>query len=114
MTNEDWLQHLEGLHPKGQAGIELGLERIRLVKAALGQTQGQETLFGVAPTYGEINWTGLDFSAEQFNTVTSIDKAAWQEELKLHGTHFEQLAYHLPPQLLQTKASLEKRLAELA
>ena len=39
MTKEDWLQHLEGLHPKGQAGIELGLERIRLVKAALGQTQ---------------------------------------------------------------------------
>ena len=32
MTKEDWLQHLEGLHPKGQAGIELGLERIRLVK----------------------------------------------------------------------------------
>jgi len=38
-TLEDWLAHLEGLHPKGQAGIELGLERIRLVKAALGQTQ---------------------------------------------------------------------------
>ena len=38
-TLEDWLAHLEGLHPKGQAGIELGLERIRLVKDALGQTQ---------------------------------------------------------------------------
>ena len=38
-TLEDWLLHLEGLHPKGQAGIELGLERIRQVKAALGQTQ---------------------------------------------------------------------------
>lgn len=39
MTKQDWLAHLEGLHPKGQAGIELGLERIRQVKAALGQTQ---------------------------------------------------------------------------
>ena len=38
-TLEDWLAHLEGLHPKGQAGIELGLDRLRLVKAALGQTQ---------------------------------------------------------------------------
>ena len=36
---EDWLGHLESLHPKGQAGIELGLERVQLVKAALGQTQ---------------------------------------------------------------------------
>lgn len=32
-----WLNHLEGLHPKGQAGIELGLERVRRVSAALGQ-----------------------------------------------------------------------------
>ena len=36
---EDWLGHLESLHPKGQAGIELGLERVQQVKAALGQTQ---------------------------------------------------------------------------
>lgn len=34
-----WLAHLESLHPKGQAGIELGLERVRRVKAALGQSE---------------------------------------------------------------------------
>ena len=34
----DWLCHLEALHPKGQAGIELGLERVGLVRDALGQT----------------------------------------------------------------------------
>ena len=39
MTLSDWLAHLEGLHPKGQAGIELGLERICRVKTALGQHQ---------------------------------------------------------------------------
>lgn len=32
-----WLQHLESLHPRGQAGIELGLERVRQVSLALGQ-----------------------------------------------------------------------------
>jgi dihydrofolate synthase/folylpolyglutamate synthase len=32
-----WLEHLERLHPRGQAGIELGLERVRLVAAVLGQ-----------------------------------------------------------------------------
>jgi dihydrofolate synthase/folylpolyglutamate synthase len=35
-----WLKFLEGLHPKGQDGIELGLERIARVKAMLGQRQG--------------------------------------------------------------------------
>lgn len=39
MTLNHWLAHLEALHPKGQAGIELGLDRVRLVKAALGQSQ---------------------------------------------------------------------------
>ena len=35
----EWLAHLEGLHPKGQGGIELGLERVDRVKAELGQMQ---------------------------------------------------------------------------
>jgi phosphoenolpyruvate carboxykinase (GTP) len=79
-----------------------------------GQAQGENTMFGVAPAYDELNWTGLDFSAEQFQTVTRIDKSAWVEELKLHSAHFEQLAYHLPKELVETKAELEKRLATLA
>lgn len=38
-TLPDWLVHLEGLHPKGQGGIELGLERVARVKAELQQRQ---------------------------------------------------------------------------
>ena len=33
----DWLVFLEGLHPKGQSGIELGLERVGRVRDVLGQ-----------------------------------------------------------------------------
>jgi len=76
-----------------------------------GQAQGQETIFGITPTYAELNWTGFNFSADQFKTVTSIDKAAWQQELQLHNTHFEQLAYNMPKALLDTKAALAQRLA---
>ncbi|MDQ5917525.1 MAG: dihydrofolate synthase / folylpolyglutamate synthase, partial [Pseudomonadota bacterium] len=38
-TLAEWLSHLESLHPKGQAGIELGLERVARVKAELKQVQ---------------------------------------------------------------------------
>ena len=76
-----------------------------------GQAQGQETMFGITPTYGELNWTGLNFTVDQFKTVTSIDKAAWQQEFQLHTTHFEQLAYNMPKALLDTKAAFEQRLA---
>lgn len=34
-----WLAHLENLHPKGQAGIELGLDRVKQVKATLAQSE---------------------------------------------------------------------------
>ncbi len=76
-----------------------------------GKAEGHEHVFGVSPTYSEINWTGLNFTADQFNTVTSIDKAAWTAELKLHEELFTQLAYHLPQALLDTKAQIERRLA---
>ena len=81
------------------------LERIE------GKANGQENIFGTTPTHGDINWTGLNFSTEQFNKVTSIDKAAWQEEMKLHDQLFEQLSYHLPKELVETKSALEARLA---
>jgi len=76
-----------------------------------GTAQGVPTMFGTAPAYAEINWSGLDFSTEQFNTVTRIDPAAWADEFKLHDAHFEQLAHHLPQALVDTKAALQQRLA---
>ncbi len=35
---QDWLHHLENLHPKGEAGITLGLTRMNAAKNALKQT----------------------------------------------------------------------------
>ncbi|MCC7600833.1 phosphoenolpyruvate carboxykinase (GTP) [Janthinobacterium sp. FW305-129] len=81
------------------------LERIE------GKAGGVENLFGTTPQYGDLNWDGLPFTQEQFDTITSIDKAAWVEELKLHTELFEKLAYHLPQELAGHKAALEKRLS---
>ena len=36
---DGWLAHLEALHPRGSAGIELGLERVAALKARLGQRE---------------------------------------------------------------------------
>ena len=71
---------------------------------------GSEHIFGVSPNYRDLNWSGLDFSEAQFQSVISIDRDAWVQEMKLHGELFEQLAYHLPVEL---KATREKILAQL-
>ena len=76
-----------------------------------GKAGGTENVFGTTPNFGDLNWDGLEFTQQQFDTITSIDKAAFTEELKLHTELFEKLAYHLPQELVDTKAELEKRLA---
>jgi len=90
-------------------------ENMRVLKWIIdrieGKAEGVDHVFGVSPRYEDLNWTGLDFSAEQFATVTSIDKAAWEAELKLHTELFQQLAHHLPKELPATKAAIEQRLA---
>ena len=98
-------------------------ENMRVLKWMIDRIEGASTAgdhrgpkgvdqpFGVSPTYEELNWTGLNFSQDQFNTVTSFDKAAWQAELKLHTELFTQLKHHLPQELEATRLKLEQRLA---
>ncbi|MGF6527497.1 phosphoenolpyruvate carboxykinase (GTP) [Variovorax sp. PvP013] len=76
-----------------------------------GKASGADHVFGVSPRYDDLTWTGLDFSAEQFESVTSMDRPAWEAELKLHDELFAQLAHHLPAELPATKAAIEERLA---
>ncbi len=85
----------------------------RIEGKATQSPQAQENVFGLSPNYKDLNWSGLSFSQDEFNTVTSIDKAAWTDELKLHDELFTQLAYHLPAELSQTKAQLQARVAAL-
>jgi phosphoenolpyruvate carboxykinase (GTP) len=90
-------------------------ENMRVLKWMIdrieGAGQGQDNVMGITPRYEDLNWTGLSFSAQEFDKVTSIDKAAWLKEMELHAELFEQLRHHLPQELEATKASIEKRLA---
>ncbi len=90
-------------------------ENMRVLKWMLdrvtGSGQGEEHVFGVTPRYEDINWDGLNFTKEQFEVATRIDKADWTAEMKLHEELFAQLAYHLPAELPATKAKIEQRLA---
>ena len=90
-------------------------ENMRVLKWMIdrieGSAQGQDNVFGISPSYEELNWNGVAFTPEQFHTVTHIDKAAWQEELGLHEALFQQLAHHLPPELPATRAAIAHRLS---
>jgi phosphoenolpyruvate carboxykinase (GTP) len=90
-------------------------ENMRVLKWMIerieGTAQGQDNIMGVSPAYSDLSWNGLDFSAEKYHSVTSMDKAEWVQELALHSELFKQLEHHLPQALSATKAAIEKRLA---
>jgi len=90
-------------------------ENMRVLKWMIdrleGRGQGVEHAVGVTPRYEDIHWEGLDFTPQQYATVTGIDKAEWAQELALHDELFKQLAHHLPQALPETKARIQQRLA---
>lgn len=82
-----------------------------MVERVEGRGRGQEHVFGVSPQYGDLDWSGLDFTRAQFDQVTRIDAAEWKAEMSLHDELFAQLAHHLPVALRDTKQKIEARLA---
>ncbi|NDD13091.1 MAG: phosphoenolpyruvate carboxykinase (GTP) [Betaproteobacteria bacterium] len=90
-------------------------ENMRVLKWIIDRventTPGQEHFFGISPDFNELQWTGLNFTAEQFEVVTGMDKAAWKEELALHDALFEQLNLRLPQVLLDTRKQMAEKLA---
>jgi phosphoenolpyruvate carboxykinase (GTP) len=89
-------------------------ENMRVLKWMIdrieGKVKGCENVFGISPSYTEMNWEGLEFDETRFKQVTDFDKELMANELKLHGELFDQLAYHLPSELKQTKEKIEKLL----
>ena len=90
-------------------------ENMRVLKWMLerveGQAHGVDNVFGVTPSYEDLTWKGLSFTPAQFEEVTSISPSAWKTELGLHAELFQQLAHHLPVELIETKAKFEARLS---
>jgi phosphoenolpyruvate carboxykinase (GTP) len=90
-------------------------ENMRVLKWMIdrieGHGRGEEHIFGVTPRYPDLHWVGLDFSADQYLRVTSLDLQAWRDELKLHDELFAQLSHRLPQELVDTKDRLIQRLS---
>ncbi len=75
-----------------------------------GKGHGVAHVFGTTPSYGDLNWQGSSFTVAQYEQITSIDKNAWLQEIKLHTELFATLEHHLPPALQAVKNDLEARL----
>jgi phosphoenolpyruvate carboxykinase (GTP) len=90
-------------------------ENMRVLRWMVGRIEGhaagEDHAFGVSPRYEDIDWSGLDFTREQFEYVISVDDVAWRAEFASHAELFDTLRHRLPPALAQAKADIESRLA---
>ena len=71
-----------------------------------GTGEGREHALGITPEYTHLHWDGLEFSADAYAQITSIDAQAWQEELALHAELFDKLSHRLPQALEETRQRL--------
>ncbi len=82
-----------------------------IIERVEGKAPAQQTALGNIPDYGDLDWSGADFSEQTFKAITAIDQAQWQQELTLHDELLTKLEYHLPAALKKRYGALQQSLA---
>jgi phosphoenolpyruvate carboxykinase (GTP) len=70
-----------------------------IVERVNGKVGAVESSFGFMPRYEDLDLEGLDFSKEQFESITSISRAETISEIEEIKTFFDKFGAHLPPEL---------------
>lgn len=71
-----------------------------IIDRVCGHTSAVESPLGWVPRYEDIDWTGLDFSREEFNKIMSVDREAWKMEVLSHEELFMKLYDKLPKEFI--------------
>jgi phosphoenolpyruvate carboxykinase (GTP) len=79
-------------------------ENMRILKWVVEKIQGKsnavESPIGWMPHYDDIDWKGLDFTKQQFDSIMQIDREAWKKELSEHAELFERMYDRLPKEFI--------------
>jgi len=81
-----------------------------IVERAQGHGYGVETPIGWMPRYRDLDWTGLDYTHDQFNRLMTMDREAFKMQTVAHEQFFLTLKDKLPLDFLMEKELLVSRL----
>jgi len=70
-----------------------------IIRRAKGQARAFEGPLGWTPKYDDIDWSGLNFTKEQFREVMRVDREQWFQEIASHNELFFKLYDRLPRDL---------------
>ncbi|MBX9671765.1 MAG: phosphoenolpyruvate carboxykinase domain-containing protein, partial [Candidatus Obscuribacterales bacterium] len=76
-----------------------------------GRGNAVDSPLGQTPNYSDIEWSGLSSVSERvFDQLMSFDRAAWSEEIALHGELFDSLGDKLPKPLAEKRKTMTELL----
>ncbi len=77
-----------------------------IVNRVHGGAGAVESPLGWMPRYQDINWDGLDFSAEEFEKIMTVDREPMKQELFGHEELFEKMYDKLPKEFFYMRELL--------
>lgn len=88
-------------------------DNMRVLKWVIDRVEGKvdavESPFGYMPTYEDLEWAGLDFSKEQYASITDVEKAGGLEEAAELKEYFKKYGDRLPVAISEELAKFEAR-----
>ena len=89
-------------------------ENMRVLRWIVERCQSRagaiEGAVGLVPDYGDLDWTGLEFSPDDFRAVMDVDRDEWATELAAHDDLFARIGSRVPRELLEERRALGGRL----
>jgi phosphoenolpyruvate carboxykinase (GTP) len=67
-----------------------------IIERVEGSAQAKRTVLGAVPRYEDLDWSGSQFSKNQFESATRIDLEQWEKEFQSHKDFFMTLETQLP------------------
>jgi phosphoenolpyruvate carboxykinase (GTP) len=77
-----------------------------IVERANGQSSAIESPIGWMPRYKDMDWSGSDFSMQQFQHIMEIDREAWKAEISKHEELFSSIYDKLPKEFVYMRELL--------
>ncbi|HEV8512249.1 MAG TPA: phosphoenolpyruvate carboxykinase (GTP) [Cyclobacteriaceae bacterium] len=71
-----------------------------VVEKVRGKSNAVESPIGWMPHYEDIDWSGIDFSKQEFDQIMHIDREQWKVELLSHAELFERMYDRLPKEFI--------------
>ncbi len=71
-----------------------------IVEKVRGKSNAVESPIGWMPHFEDIDWSGLDFTKQQFDQIMHIDREQWKTELHSHAELFGRMYDKLPKEFI--------------